>query len=190
MPALFAVLIGVLLGLATGGRLYRLAGVKLRGEWLILTLFVVQAFARGRLLGVFGASQWSLAVWTSASCVLIFTLLLNWRVPGMALGAVGILMNVDVVLVNMGMPVLMDRQAGLAEIAAAADASNASGGFYRLALQGDIFRWFGDTIPVALGRSVVLMSPGDVVLMVAVAVTIINGMAIEIPSDRLDLSVA
>ena len=175
MPALVAVVVGLLLGLASGGSLSQLAGLKLRWEWLVLSLFIVQAAARGRLLGLTSASQWSLAVWTTASTALVVVMLLNWRTPGMGLGAIGILMNLDVVLLNAAMLVVHGERVQLGQAATAVDIVQSTGGFYRIASQGDLLSWLGDSIPVALGRSILLVSPGDVVLMVAVIVIIVYG---------------
>ena len=106
MPALVAVVVGILLGLASGGAFSHLADFRLRWEWLVLLLFILQAAARGRLLGLTSASHWSLAVWIVASIALVAVMLLNWRTPGMGLGAVGVLMNLDTVLLNAAMPVV------------------------------------------------------------------------------------
>jgi hypothetical protein len=177
MPALIAVIGGVLLGLACGGTLYGLRDLKLRWEWLVLPLFVVQAVSRGRLLGIVGASQWSLVVWVGASSALVFALLSNWRTPGMVLGAVGIMMNLDGVLLNRAMPVVIGQKAGLSTVTAAQVAMG-TGGFYRLARPGDLLVWLGDSMPVVLGPSEMMISPGDIVLMVAIAVTIVSAMVV------------
>ena len=177
MPALVAVVVGVLLGFAIGGSLRSLSHLSLRWEWLVLLLFVVQAVARGRLMGALSATRLSLPVWTVASVVLIAVMLLNSDTPGMLLGAVGILMNVNVVLLNAGMPVVVDKRASvLASVASAMEIAKSTGGFYRVAMQGDLLEMLGDSIPVTWGSAVLLLSPGDVVLMVAVIVVIVFGM--------------
>ena len=188
MPALVAVVLGIVLGFASGGSLSRLGLLKFRFEWLILPLFVVQAVARGRLLGLVGASQLSLSVWTAASSLLAIAMLLNWKFPGMALGAAGILMNLDVVLLNAAMPVVLGGQAGPAATVSAAEMARSTGSFYRVATQGDLLAWLGDVIPVTWGRSIMLVSPGDVVLMVAVVVAIVCGMSGDVRGDSHALS--
>ena len=185
MPALVAVVLGIVLGFACGGSLSRLGLLKFRLEWLILPLFVIQAVARGRLLGIVGASQISLGVWTVASSLLVVAMFLNWKFPGMALGAAGILMNLDVVLLNAAMPVVLGGKAGLAATVSAAEVARSTGSFYRVATQGDLLAWLGDVIPVAWGRSVMLVSPGDVALMVAVVVIIVCGMLGDVRGDGL-----
>jgi hypothetical protein len=179
VPALFAVVVGILLGYAAGGSLPRLGHLKLRFEWLIIPLFVAQAVARGRVLGMVGASQLSLLVWTLASVVLVAAMLANWTIPGMALGAAGILMNIDVVLVNGTMPVVLGDHAELAGTVSVAEVARSTGSFYRVATPGDLLLSLSDVMPVTWGRSVLLVSPGDVVLMVAVAVVIVYGMMLD-----------
>ena len=177
MPALLAVVLGILLGWATGGSLRCLSRLKLRLEWLVLPLFVLQALARGRVLGLVGASQLSLFVWTMVSCLLVCAMLLNCKIPGMALGAVGVLMNADVVLLNAAMPVALGNRLGSGSVEAAAGILQSTGGFYRLARPADLIVWLGDIIPVAQANDLLLVSPGDVVLMVAVVCIIVHGMA-------------
>jgi hypothetical protein len=181
VPALAAVLIGVLLGYAAGGGIGGLAELKLRYEWPVLALFVIQAVARGRLLGMVGASQLSLAVWVLASSLLVLAMAANWRIPGMALGATGVLMNVDVVLLNAGMPVRLGDSANTMSVAVAAEFAHSTGSFYRVAQQADALKWLGDSMPITMGRSLVLVSPGDIVLVVAVAVVIVHGMLFGAP---------
>jgi len=97
----------------------------------------------------------------------------------MALGGAGILMNVDVVLLNRAMPVAVQGGIELASMDTAVEIARSSGAFYRAALGGDLLPWLGDVIPFALGRSAFLISPGDVVLMVAVVVALVFCMADE-----------
>jgi hypothetical protein len=176
MPALIAVVAGILLGSAVGGSFASLAQLKLRWEWLLLPLFVVQALARGRLLGAIGASQWSLSVWTVASLMLAGMMLLNFETPGMIVGAAGVLMNLDVVLLNTAMPVAIVAATRASMSVSSAELARESGGFYRLSEQGDLLVWLGDAIPFTWGKAVLLVSPGDVALVVAVTVVIVHGM--------------
>lgn len=185
MPALLAVLIGILLGYAAGGSLAGLSHLELRAEWFMILLFVFQALARGRLLGLVGTSRLSLAVWVVASTILAGSMLQNAKTPGMLLGVLGILLNVDVVLVNWAMPVVLGAKAGLVAMTSAGETAATTGGFYRIATDGDLLIWLGDVIPVEWGRAVLLVSPGDVTLMVAVAVVIVHGMALDRPIDKV-----
>lgn len=163
----------------------RLGLLNLRLEWLILVLFVAQAVARGRLLGIVGASRLSLPVWIASSSLLVIVLLLNWQMPGMALGAAGILMNMDVVILNMAMPVVLNDPIGFETVASAAEVAKSSGYFYRVAGSMDVLPWLGDALLVPWGQSALLVSPGDVVLMVAVAVVIVDGMTPHETKDYL-----
>ena len=73
----------------------------------------------------------------------------------MALGATGVLMNVDVVLLNAGMPVLLGESAKTGSFAAAAEFAHGTGSFYRVAQQADALKWLGDAMPITMGRSLV-----------------------------------
>ena len=177
MPALVAVAVGILLGLAMGGSLSNLGTLRLRFELLILPLFLVQGIARGRLFGLVGASRWSLSVWIMSSVLLVCVMLLNWRIPGVALGAAGVLMNIDVVLLNSAMPMVLGASAGPLASISATELARSTGNFYRVAEQGDLLTRIADVMPIVWGRTYLLASPGDVVLMIAVAVVIIHGMS-------------
>jgi len=176
MPALVALIIGWILGRTAGGTLRGLGALRLRFESLILPLFVVQALARGRVLGAVGASRWPILVWVVSSTLLVVMLLANSRVPGMALGAVGVLVNVDIVVINSAMPLVVGGLVHPATPASAGELASTSGHFYRVAGQGDLFTWLGDVIPLELGRSIMLFSPGDVALLVGVAVAVAYAM--------------
>lgn len=154
----------------------QLGRLRLRFEWLILALFVLQAAARGRMLGLVGASEMSIPAWMMASAALVVVMLLNSETPGMLLGATGVLMNLNVVLLNAAMPVVANEKLGLASGVSTAEMARATGGFYRLARQEDLLAWLGDSMPLEWGRTALLVSPGDVVLVVAVAVVIVYGM--------------
>jgi hypothetical protein len=84
--------------------------------------------------------------------------------------------------------VVTGGRVGLLARATAAELARESGSFYRVAGRGDLFTWLGDVIPIAWGRSMVLVSPGDVVLMIAVTVVIVYGMTVEderVPSREM-----
>jgi len=96
----------------------------------------------------------------------------------MVLGALGILMNLDVSLLNSAMPVVLRDSAHFSPVIAAQLAVT-TGGFYRVASSGDLLVWLGDAIPVGWSGSLFLVSPGDVVLAVAMAIVIVYGMGLD-----------
>lgn len=166
MPAVAAVALGVLLGGFSGGSLSGLSRLRLRFEWAILLLFVVQALARGRLPFGLRASAHGTGVWVVCSIALLALLLLNRRTTGLTVVALGTLLNLDVVLLNGAMPVL-----GLGGAV-----SPPSGGFYQFADSASIGLWIGDVIPLSFGHTMMLLSVGDITLMVGVTTLVAESM--------------
>jgi hypothetical protein len=102
---LLGLVLGALLGIAAGGRIVGLGNIRLRGDYALAGLLVVQGALPA--LSVAGVSRevlfWAWAVTFPAMAV---ACLLNVRTPGMAVAGVGLLLNAAVVLLNHGMPVL------------------------------------------------------------------------------------
>ena len=173
MVALAAVVLGVLLGLGCGGSLRELYEFRLRFEWLLLLLFVIQGVARGRLAG--SAMPGAMAAWVAASVGLIAILGANYQTPGMLVAAAGVLLNANVVVLNGAMP--LDRRiASGAALSSLADKMAASGGFYALANPGTLLGVFADILPIPVAGNTYLLSVGDVLLLVGVAVAVSTGM--------------
>jgi len=175
MPALLAMIWGFVLGLGSGGNARALARFELRYWPGILALFVVQSVLRGRAFGL-EASSWGLLAWSVASLVLVVLVarIVAASGPKLAVGlgiiGVGTLMNLLVVLLNGGMPVASSHP-GLAI------ALSSSGGFYVHEGQGTLLAWMGDVVELGLAGRVLILSPGDVLLLVGVAVVIIEAMS-------------
>ena len=169
MIAAVAIVLGLAAGLLSGGTLRDAGRIYLKCEWVLLVVFVVQGVARGRLAGT-TASSLGLAVWVASSILLVVLLAANWSSPGALVAAIGVVSNLDVVLLNWGMPVATGATPRVLEVIAR------SAGFYRLAGPGTLAVWAGDTLPFrALGQSE-LFSVGDVLLSVGVAVLIAGAM--------------
>lgn len=81
--------------------------------------------------------------------------------------ASGVALNVLPVLLNSGMPVVLESAPGV---------SIQPGGFYHLAEIGDVARFIGDCMTLSSPFGRFLLSPGDVVLAVGVVVVIIAAM--------------
>lgn len=176
MPALLAIALGIMLGLASGGNLKRLSLVRLKFETAILVLFVVQGAARGRLLGLGGPTHVSLSAWLISTMALVVFLTLNWRIPGAAIGALGALINLDVVLANGAMPILTTD--GTAAVAMRAVAN--SGGFYKVAIGPGLSSMLGDSMPLRLLPGLSLqVSVGDVLLAVGTMALIVFAMTTQ-----------
>lgn len=169
MPVLIAVVTALLLGWAAGGSLIRLQDASVPRPWVILTLFVMQGLVRGRL-GTPEWLAWGLLVWALLSAALLIFILLTWHELGMRIIAVGIGLNLLVVLANGFMPVIVPtNQASLAPLTPAQ-------GFYGLGGRDSVLAWLGDVLPMPLFGVTYALSAGDVLLMVGVICLIMKLM--------------
>jgi hypothetical protein len=141
-----------------GGALFLLAN---------LMLFVMQALARGPVVGALG--QLGVALWAGCSVGLLFILLANRQSLGAMIAALGVGLNLLVVLLNGGMPVVA---ANVNELESVGSAVAASQGFYTLADQRTVLPVLGDVLPAANGMA----SIGDVLLVLGVVVFVVNAM--------------
>jgi len=170
------ILLGLVLGLAGGGRLAGLTTISLRWEYALLALFAVQALARG-VLPVF-IGPLAIALWAACSLALLFAVVLQLRRGrGLALAASGVAMNLLVILVNSGMPVVPREW----EMNAAARAAHASGGFYHIADVRTVFPALADTLPSGVG----LASLGDLLLALGIATLVASHMIDSVAEAHL-----
>ena len=91
------------------------------------------------------------------------------------MAASGVLLNVNVVLLNQGMPI------GVAATPAAIAGIAAGGGFYHVAGLTTVAAWAGDVLPLRTMGHTYYLSPGDVLLGVGVAVLIADAMIAAAP---------
>lgn len=167
MPLAIAILVGIGLGYACRGRLAGLGNVNVGHPAMILGLFVIQAIARGRY-SEHGFGVWGLPVWGLASVALAMLTVAS-RNRGLRLVGAGVLSNLLVVFANGKMPVAIPH--------AAADLLEASQlAFYAPVSPATHLVWLGDVLQFPSAQVSVLLSVGDVLLMVGVAVTIIEAM--------------
>ena len=167
MLAVLAVGLGLACGIAAGGSPRNLGTARLRGETAILALFVLQALFRGPLIARLG--ELGVALWAACSVGLLAVLLVNVRAYGVSVAALGIGLNLLVVLLNGGMPVVPASPSDLRDVVAAV---RESGGFYVLADQRTMLAVLGDVLPAGGGMA----SVGDVLLVLGVAVFMIRVM--------------
>lgn len=110
-------LIGVLVSLPLGGRLRALAEMQLRWIGLIYLALAFQIAAfPGRSMPWTTPDNVAIGLWIASDAILVAVMARNIRVPGVALVAVGLLMNLSAILANGGhMPALPSalREAGL-----------------------------------------------------------------------------
>jgi hypothetical protein len=167
--------LGILVGLVTGGRLSNLSHFKLRGEWVAIAALLAQVVLRGSLGDALSLAQ-RLSVWSVAVVVALGVCLANFRRPGIPLVALGLALNLIVVLANTGMPVGTDAIALLSD--GAADHSlAASAGFYHEVTQQTRFLPLADILPLPGPRPLrAAFSLGDAALWAGIAMVVAGGM--------------
>jgi hypothetical protein len=154
--------VAVVVALARGGKLRNFAELRLRGWWLLLAGFFLQAAADFVPESPAWSDDAAFGLVLASYVVLLLVVLLNRTESGMWLAGIGMAMNFTVIALNGGMPVSPEAAAlagNGAEFVATAkhialDAST------RLAFLADV-------IPVEFLRTVV--SLGDVFLAVGLA---------------------
>jgi hypothetical protein len=172
MLRLIVIVLVIIVALLRGGSLRNFAALQLRWLPLVIVGFVLQLliftpFARSPLvtfatLPIYVLSLSLLAIWVAA----------NWRIPGMALIAIGLALNVAVIAANGGhMPVLPEgaRLAGQYEVLAADDPRTSK---HMLMASKQVRLWLlSDIIVIPHGvPGASVMSVGDLVLTVGIAI--------------------
>ena len=158
LPALVA---GVAVGLAMGGRLPNLSLTGLRLLPLLVVGVLLQA-ASG-LVGPMAAP----VLITSDAALLLFALA-NFRRTGMLLVAAGIALNLLPIATDGGMPV--SRHAAAQLVSSQRLEHTRLSGKHHFARPHDSFLALSDIVPVPALRTIV--SPGDIVLSVGMAAVI------------------
>jgi hypothetical protein len=160
--ALVAALVGLVAGLATGGRLRHLGDRELRRWPLLLAGAALQVLAE-----MDGGSAAGFFVVGASVCVVLFVAS-NVRLVGMSVVLVGLGLNLAVVAANGAMPV---RAAALVHADVVDDRAGAVshdlGARRRLEKPADRLTGLGDIVPVRALRQVV--SFGDLVVLAGVA---------------------
>lgn len=170
MPAVIGVLLGMLLGLASGGRLVRIQSLRLVGQGPLLMLYVLQSVARGRFPRAAEISAIAFWVWVLAVLGILVILCCNWRHPGVAVIAFGLAANLAVVLANGAMPVSVPRALWHSGIAERVGGSV----MYVDSNVGTLVPWLGDVVPSGLGGGSLLLSVGDIMLVVGVCSLLVS----------------
>lgn len=121
MILLLSVMAAMAVALARGGRLSRLSEARLQHGWMAILAFILQALVM-RLADPGSSGQVGpRAVLAGSYVLLILVVLRNRHLPGMLLVAVGLGLNLSVMLANGGyMPITLGalERAGLASLAA------------------------------------------------------------------------
>jgi Family of unknown function (DUF5317) len=183
---LSAITLAITIGLLAGGKLERIADLRLTWLWIAPIAFALQ------LLVVYGAEpfsdQFAVPLIVGSHAALALVALLNLRTAGMLVAAAGLMMNLAVIVANGGlMPIAPEtmRTAGR-EAWKVGDGQPGT----RVAQSKDIITPRDDTRLELLadrywtglpGRLGVIFSAGDVVLLVGVCTLIVRTMTVKTP---------
>jgi hypothetical protein len=176
MALAFPVLLAVGAGLVLGGRLGALAELSLRRPWLFLAAIALQ-FAAFPVAVLPWTTEETLAsvLWVVSYGLLVAAAVLNRRVTGVPVVALGMGLNLVAILANHGtMPVTYEamRAAGRSEAVQANSTASSDP-----ALPWLVDRWAApDWIPYAN-----VFSVGDVVIAVGAFVLVLSAMGVRVP---------
>jgi len=170
MFILYAVPIGLLIGFLLGGRLDRLADLRFHWAWLAIVGLIVQVLLFSPLfedvIGDLGPP-----IYVLSTAAVLVAVLRNWRLPGLAIVAIGAASNLLAIVANGGvMPASPEAIASLGW--------DPEAGFSNSVVMADPALWpLTDifALPSWLPAANVF-SIGDVLIGVGVAVVIALGM--------------
>jgi hypothetical protein len=171
-----ALLVAVVGGYLSGGRLRRLAALQLRWVPLVIVGLALQVVnLPGRIPGT--RVGWPLAFLLVSFVLLSIFAVVNLQTPGFALILVGTLMNFAVIAVNAGMPVLVSALVASGQGATVADLRDDADLYvkHHLADAEESLLFLGDVIalppPVAQ-----VVSIGDIFTYTGVILVVAWGM--------------
>jgi Family of unknown function (DUF5317) len=170
----FPVLAALVLGLALGGSVGRLAELRLCAPWLFLFAIVLQVVAFP-----VGVLPWrtheavASVLWVASYGLLLAAAVLNRRLTGVPIVALGMLLNLVAILANRGtMPVRIEAMHDAGRVAVTEANSTA---LADPALPWLVDRWAAPHwIPLAN-----VFSIGDVVIAVGAVVIVLAGMGVR-----------
>lgn len=165
---LVVIVCAVALTIATGGRLYRLARVHVRGAPVLVAALAAQLVAL--LTTAQGTARFLLVAFSLLCAAAVINA--NWRLPGVPLLGAGLLLNTVVMTLNGAMPVSLDAaaRAGVAEsdLRLTTDpAREEVGPDTRLHLLGDV-------VPLANPVRREVVSPGDVLVAAGAGMFVVS----------------
>jgi hypothetical protein len=167
---LYAVVIGIVVGYALGGRLEHLESVRVRWPWLAFAALAVQVVLfLPRVGDALGPAAG--AVYVASSLAVLVVIIANVRIPGVALIAAGAVCNLAAILANGGsMPASPAALASLGWTDGAGYSNSVVRPDVLLAPLTDVF-----ALPAWLPLANVF-SIGDVLIAVGLAVAIARAM--------------
>jgi hypothetical protein len=167
---LYAIPIGIIAGYLLGGRLDRLAEVRFRWAWLAIAGLVVQLLLFSPWLEDLDPTIGAVIYVASTAAVLV-AVLRNWRIPGLALVAVGATANLAAIVANGGIMPTTEAAVATAGLGAEDGLSNSA------VVADPSLPWLTDifALPAWIPFANVF-SVGDVLIGVGVAAAIALGM--------------
>lgn len=177
MSLVFPVLLAVGLGVALGGKLGALAELELRAPWLFLAAIALQLVAFP-VAALPWHTDYSVAtvLWLVSYALLVLAAVLNRRITGVPVVALGMALNLAAILANRGtMPVRYEAMREAGRTAAVQANSTALSSPH---LPWLIDRWAApDWIPLAN-----VFSVGDVIITLGAFVVVLAGMRVRLPA--------
>ena len=176
MFLLYAVLVGLVLGLVTGGRPANLGRLQFHWAWLAVLGLAGQLvlFSPAVTERVGDAGPW---LYVLSSAAVLVSVLRNWRIPGLAIVAIGGALNLSAIAANGGfMPASPEALAAIGHHINPGYSNSAILNAPALELLTDRFAMPAGT-PFAN-----VFSIGDVVIGVGIALALAIGLHREVPS--------
>ncbi len=165
-----AILIGLIIGVMRNGRWYHLMEIEFKGWYLIFigALLQIIPIVATRLTESISLLQW--APYAGMVCIFI-AVLMNWRLKGFRILALGAFLNLLVMAVHGGkMPVNLDiaNWAGLSAYAESVKAGTVIN-LVPFDQAAAVLKWLGKTIPIPEPYPLAkVISLGDLIITIAI----------------------
>jgi uncharacterized membrane protein YeiH len=158
---LFAIVLGLVFGLLTGGRIGNLSRVRFRWPWVVLAAVLVREVV---LLTPLNSVNGAAYLYVAALAAILAWTVFHWkRLPGVWLVSAGTALNLLVIVVNGArMPVAPEFAASLVR--------HGSVGQYTVMGSGTHLNLLADWI--SLHPVPEVYSPGDVLIAIGLAITV------------------
>jgi hypothetical protein len=166
MVWLAAIAVGIVAGIAMGGKVGKLTRLRFRWPWIVLAAVIVRAATVLPPLNRIDGSRWAYVA--ALTVVLAWTIWHIDRLPGIWLVAAGSALNLFEIAANGGrMPVAPQVASSLIQ--------HGPVGQYTVMGSGTHLNWLADWIVVRWGP-LEAYSPGDLIVAVGIAVVIVLAM--------------
>jgi hypothetical protein len=173
MFLLYAVVIGLALGLLTGGRVAGLAAIRIRWPGAVVGGLLVQVVLFSPLVSA-RVGDLGPPIYVASTLLVAAAVLRNWALPGMPLVAAGAACNLVAILANGG-----SMPAGAAAVALMGGSPGAlEAGYSNSSVAADPALWFLTDV-FAMPRSVPfanVFSVGDLLIGAGIALVIVIAM--------------